>query len=85
MPTLPLSVFIITRDEEERLPLALASVAGWVDEVIVIDSGSTDRTVAIAEDAGVRVEYRAWEGYGPQKVYGRESLSERLDFEYRCG
>jgi len=70
---LPLSVFIIARDEADRIPAALASVQGWVDEIIVIDSGSLDATVAVSQLFGARTEYRAWTGYGEQKVYG-ESL-----------
>ena len=41
---LPLSVYYITQDEELRLPESLAKVSGWVDEIIVVDSGSIDRT-----------------------------------------
>ncbi len=67
---LPISVFIITKDEEERLSLAINSVRNWVDEVIVIDSGSTDRTVAIAESLGARVVHNQWQGYGQQKIFG---------------
>ena len=43
-----LSVTIITKDEEDRLPLCLESVKGLADEIIVLDSGSSDNTVAIA-------------------------------------
>lgn len=67
---LPISVFIITKDEEDRLPLAIKSVWGWVDEVIVIDSGSTDKTVEIAKELGAKTYYNEWRGYGPQKVFG---------------
>ncbi|GAB6050029.1 glycosyltransferase family 2 protein [Hydrogenophilus islandicus] len=70
---LPLSVFIITKNEADRLPAAITSVRDWVDEVIVVDSGSTDATVAVAESLGARVLLRAWTGYGPQKVFGERS------------
>ncbi len=66
---LPLSVFIIAKNEADRIPATLASVRHWVDEVIVVDSGSSDETVAVSEAMGARVVYRAWEGYGPQKVF----------------
>ncbi len=69
LPMLPISVFIITQDEEDRVPLAIKSVIGWVDEVIVIDSGSTDNTVEIAKSLGATVVYNGWKGYGPQKVF----------------
>ncbi len=67
---LPLSVFIIACDEADRIPYTLQSVQGWVDEIIVIDSGSTDDTVSISQSFGAKVLHREWEGYGPQKVFG---------------
>jgi hypothetical protein len=51
-----LSLIVITLDEEERLPACLASVEGVVDEIVVVDTGSRDRTVEIARRAGARVE-----------------------------
>lgn len=71
--SLPLSVFIIAKNEADRIPHTIRSVRDWVDEVIVIDSGSADDTVKVSESLGARTVFRAWEGYGPQKVYG-ESL-----------
>jgi len=62
------SVFLIVRDEAARLGRTLAAL-DWADEVVVLDSGSTDGTVAIAEAAGARVHHRDWTGYGPQKAY----------------
>lgn len=44
----------------------LASVA-WADEIIVLDSGSTDRTVALCRQSGARVVETDWPGFGPQK------------------
>jgi len=73
MNRVPVSVFIIARDEADRIARAIESVRDWADEVIVIDSGSTDDTVTVSQALGARVEFRAWQGYGPQKVYG-ESL-----------
>jgi glycosyl transferase family 2 len=54
------------RDEEERLPAALASVA-FCDQVVVVDSGSSDRTVQIAREAGALVLENPWPGYGAQR------------------
>jgi hypothetical protein len=61
-----LSACIIARDEELALPDCLASVA-FCDEIVVVDGGSTDRTVAIAEAAGARVVRQPWLGYGAQR------------------
>lgn len=69
MPTLPVSVFIIAKNEVDRLPVVIQAVRDWVDEVIVIDSGSEDGTVAVAESLGARVVFNEWRGYGPQKVF----------------
>lgn len=62
-----LSVIIITCNEAANIADCLASVE-FADECIVVDSGSTDDTVAIARAAGARVEVTAdWPGFGPQK------------------
>jgi glycosyltransferase involved in cell wall biosynthesis len=61
-----LSVTIITKNEAADLDAALASVA-WADEIVVVDSESTDDTVAIARRHNARVEVRQWPGYIAQK------------------
>ncbi len=60
------SVAIITKNEEIRLPDCLKSVS-FADDIVVVDSGSTDKTVGIAEDFGCRVFVEEWKGYGEQK------------------
>jgi len=70
MEKLPVSVFIIARNEADRIPLTIRSVRDWADEVIVIDSGSEDDTVRVAESLGATVVFNEWRGYGPQKVFG---------------
>ena len=63
-----LSVTIITSNEADRIRGALESVA-WADEIIVVDSESTDATVAIAREVTDRVVVKAWPGYVDQKNY----------------
>jgi glycosyltransferase involved in cell wall biosynthesis len=69
MDKLPISVFIIALNEADRLPRAIHSVRDWVDEVHVIDSGSDDDTLKVGAALGAKTHFRAWNGYGPQKVY----------------
>jgi len=59
---LTLSLAMIVKDEEEMLPRCLAAVKGAVDEMIVVDTGSTDRTVEIAESFGAKVLHHEWTG-----------------------
>lgn len=72
MSKLPVSVFIIAVNEGDRIGRTIESVQGWVDEIVVIDSGSTDDTVKVSESLGARVIHHAWPGYGPQKRFGEE-------------
>jgi hypothetical protein len=62
----PLSACLIVFNEEQHLPTALASVA-FCDEVIVVDSGSSDRTVELARAAGATVIEHPWEGFAIQR------------------
>jgi tetratricopeptide (TPR) repeat protein len=59
---LTLSLCMIVRDEEEMLPRCLAAAAPAVDEIVVVDTGSTDRTIEIARSFGARVIEREWTG-----------------------
>jgi glycosyltransferase involved in cell wall biosynthesis len=64
-----LSVVVITRNEEQNIRRCLASVS-WADEIVVIDSGSDDRTVEMARELGARVFAFDWRGFGPAKREG---------------
>ncbi len=68
MPVPPVSVIVITKNAAAHIERALRSVA-WADERIVIDAGSTDATVALAEPWATRIETRPWPGFGAQKNY----------------
>ena len=69
---LPISCFIIAFNEVDRIGATIRSVRGWVDEVIVVDSGSTDGTVALAQAEGARVIHNAWPGFGQQKRFAED-------------
>jgi (heptosyl)LPS beta-1,4-glucosyltransferase len=64
----PLSVAIITKDEEKNLPECISSV-DFADQVVVVDSGSLDKTLEIALSHGCDVYDHPWEGFGPQKQF----------------
>jgi glycosyltransferase involved in cell wall biosynthesis len=70
-----LSAFLITRDEEHDLPACLASLAGLADEIVVVDSGSRDRTTEIARRHGARVIEHPMQGFGAQKQLALEHTS----------
>lgn len=87
-----MSVAVIALNEEERIRACLESVV-WADEVIVVDSGSSDKTVEVAREFTDRVVFHGWEGYGAQKNFaldqcGRDWLlsldaDERVSEELR--
>ena len=62
------SAIIVTLNEAEHIADAIASLS-WTDEIIVVDCGSSDETVAIARSCGARVEFRAWSGWIDQKNF----------------
>lgn len=64
---LPLSVSIISFNEEENITRCLSSVEGLAREVVVVDSGSTDGTLDVAERFGARVRHQDWLGHRDQK------------------
>ncbi|MFC7300607.1 glycosyltransferase family 2 protein [Cognatiluteimonas weifangensis] len=64
---LPLSGVVIAKDEGDRIGRCVASLAALCREVIVLDSGSGDDTVAVARAAGARVEQQPWLGFAAQK------------------
>jgi glycosyltransferase involved in cell wall biosynthesis len=64
-----ISACLITLNEERNLPRCLKSVAPLVDEILVVDSGSTDGTLEIAGQFGARVVHQDWLGYVGQKNF----------------
>ncbi|HAI58446.1 MAG TPA: glycosyltransferase family 2 protein [Xanthomonadaceae bacterium] len=72
----PLSVFVTTLDNARTLEACLASVA-WADEIVVLDSGSTDATLDIAQRFGARIAQQPFLGYGRQKQRALELTAHR--------
>ncbi|WP_350238440.1 glycosyltransferase family 2 protein [Pectobacterium colocasium] len=88
-----LSIGIITKNESELIEECLQSIS-WADEIIVVDSGSTDSTVEIARQYGARVyQHNDWPGYGKQRQRAQNyatgdyiffiDADERITFELR--
>lgn len=70
-----ISTTVITFNEERNIERCLRSVAPVSDEILVVDSQSTDRTVEIAREFGARVITNPWPGYGRQKQFALENAS----------
>ncbi|MGH9200870.1 MAG: glycosyltransferase family 2 protein [Vicinamibacterales bacterium] len=77
--TVPVSVMIFTLDEEIHLPSCLASLA-WTDDVIVVDSFSTDRTPEICRAAGLRFFQHCFEGFGQQRMWALERTQPKYEW-----
>ena len=73
-PRAAVSAIVLTFNEERNLPDCLASLTGWVSQVFVVDSGSTDRTVDIAREAGATVVQHPFEHYGAQRNWAIDHL-----------
>lgn len=67
-----ISTFIIARNEADRIGETIRAVARISDEVVVVDSGSTDDTGGVARAAGARIVSNPWPGYGLQKRFGED-------------
>jgi glycosyltransferase involved in cell wall biosynthesis len=68
-PRSTVSAFIVCFNEERQIRRCLESVQ-WCDEIVVVDSGSTDRTLEICREFTNKVLHRDWEGYVKQKAFG---------------
>lgn len=67
-----LSLVVITFNEERNIRRCLESVAGLADEIVIVDSGSTDSTLQIAEEFSARIVQQKWLGYSEQKNSGNQ-------------
>lgn len=71
-----ISACMIVKNEEKLLPDCLKSIRDWVDEIIIVDTGSTDRTVEIAESYGAKVFHQPWEGnFSKHRNYSLEQAT----------
>lgn len=70
---------VLTLNEERRIERAINSLGGAVDRVVVVDSGSTDRTRALAEAAGATVVTRPFTGYADQRNWALDEITSRFD------
>jgi len=75
-----LSVTIITLNEEANILRTLESVKPFADEIVVVDSMSSDNTVAICREFGCKVYLREFDGYGPQKQFAADQASSNWIF-----
>jgi glycosyltransferase involved in cell wall biosynthesis len=82
-----LSVYILAFNEEEKIGETLESV-NWADEIVVVDSFSTDRTVEIAEEYGANVVQEKFQGFGKLRVAGIRHTTNpwifTIDSDERC-
>src|SRR6476659_6723527 len=74
-----LSAIILTKNEEQDLPACLKSIA-WIDDRIVLDSGSTDQTVALAQKASARVFTNPFQSFADQRNWALDHCEPKHDW-----
>lgn len=74
MSKIPISVAIIAQNEEDNISNCIKSV-NWAEEIVVIDGGSTDKTIEICKELGARVIEHSWPGHIQQKNYAIDRCS----------
>jgi glycosyltransferase involved in cell wall biosynthesis len=79
--SVPVCVVVLTRDEEANIRRCLASVA-WADQVVVVDSGSTDGTVSVARSLGALVVEQSWLGFSAQREFALRLPEVRHNWIY---
>ncbi|MEN9537767.1 MAG: hypothetical protein RLZZ126_2 [Pseudomonadota bacterium] len=71
----PLSSYVLTFNSERRLHQVLTAISAVADEIVVIDSGSTDNTLSIAESCGTRVLHRKFDNFRDQRIFAEDSCT----------
>lgn len=79
--SVPVTALVLTKDEEPNIVRCLASLA-WCDQALVIDSGSSDDTVPLAEAAGAQVVEQPWLGFAGQREFALRHPAVRNDWVY---
>jgi glycosyltransferase involved in cell wall biosynthesis len=79
--SVPLTAVVLTRNEEPNIRRCIASLA-WADQVVVVDSGSTDGTVAITRSLGIEVVEQPWLGFSDQREFALRLPQIRHDWVY---
>jgi len=83
MNKLPLTVIILTLNEEDNLPGAIESVKNWAEEIFIVDSCSTDKTVDIAFEQGVKIIQRPFTNFGDQWNFSLKRLPIKTDWTFK--
>jgi glycosyltransferase involved in cell wall biosynthesis len=81
--TCPISVVVLTYNEEKNLPILLRSLEGWVQEICIVDSGSTDQTLDIAASFGAQVLTHPWRTHADQFNWGLQHFDFKSDWIMR--
>ena len=76
----PVSILILTMNEERNIGACLESIAGWADDVVVVDSGSTDRTLAICADRGVKTIFHPYVDHRSQMKWSMDAVPWKHDW-----
>lgn len=79
---LPVTVIILTRDEEANIADCIATCTSWSDDVHVLDSGSTDRTCQIARSLGAQVHINAFTSFGQQRNWAIDHIAHKYDWVF---
>ena len=79
MSEIPVSVLILTLNEETNIGRCLTAL-GWSDDVVVLDSFSTDRTVELAQNAGARIHQRAFDNFAGQRNHALNHVEFKHDW-----
>jgi glycosyltransferase involved in cell wall biosynthesis len=70
MSKLPISIFIIAKNEADRIENIIKKAQKITDDIIIIDSGSSDNTIELSKNLAAKTIFNEWQGYGQQKKFG---------------